>query len=264
MAPPIGIYEGKLENGDNTVIADEIKDATKLFNESLGAPDWDREIRITSRHDDEPSTLRISYTVGDNEYPDSEDPSFRPTDSAVSETAGKIIDKIKQSGNADIDKLIIESWPDTTFKAYEQGDVGENNITEPESISGKKLADYVSDKSELKLVVPVGFEIDNAITNGGQKTIKQVFSEYLNVASPKAKEFFEGMTISVQIADEAEVDMSVEYDCELKYEDDKIPQDVREYMASAITKVIDKIKTGCVGEVWIRQGKPNTQEFLIS
>lgn len=148
MAPPIGIYEGKIEKGDNTVIADEIKGATKLFNESLGAPDWDREIRVTSRSDDEPSTLRISCTVGDNEYPDNEDPSFRPTNSAISETAGKIINKIKQSGNADIDKLIIESWPDTTFCNYEQENVYGDTINEPESILKKKLSDYVSGKSD--------------------------------------------------------------------------------------------------------------------
>jgi len=238
------------------------KDIGTLFNTMTGAELWDSEVGETISVESEDEGIKIACTVGDNEYPDRPDPSFRPTDETIDATGAAIVDLIKKSG-ANVPKLVVERWSDTTFMGYEQSEVEADELQEPEDLAQNPVEKFI-DEPVMKVVVTSTAE-SIAQSGGDVKEFESGFAtefqKKLVGISPNAKAFFGNVSVVVKVVVMREVDFSVEFDGDIK--GDKMPEDIRGYMANAALHTINGIKPNCTGEVWIRQGQPNTKVYPV-
>lgn len=67
-----------------------------------------------------------------------------------------------------------------------------------------------------------------------------------------------GIEAEVEFTESADTDAAVEFDCD----GNSIPENVRRYMAESVLYLLDstQLREGS-GEVWIRQGQPETHRF---
>ena len=262
--PPIaigGFPEGNA-NSEKEVIKqrDLLSDILTVFNAELGAPDDDREFRVVNTGV-EPGQIKIAFGTSDTTYiaerPDN--PSFWPSSEEIDAAGTKIVDMIKKSDSG-VSELIIESWVDATFRMYERQEIESTELKEPEGLITSPIEKFVNNPV-MEIVVSSSAE---SIKQAGgniaefENGFSTEFQEKLNDISPNAKSFFENMRVVAKVVALGEVDFSIEFDGDIKDINNKIPAEIRKYAANAALRVLNQIKPDCTGEIWVRQGQPNT------
>lgn len=147
---PIAILEIPRSGRIDTSKAKELCDkAGNCLHDILGVPDpEDKESRVTRSVLDK-AILRMSFTIGPNEYPDFEPKSFFPTAEQI-ESAGQSVMEVVKNSPFGVSQVIIEAWRNTTFVLRE----GETPKPVPR-ITEKELREIGSrlDKPRIRLVL---------------------------------------------------------------------------------------------------------------
>ncbi|MEI7689895.1 MAG: hypothetical protein WCI79_02950 [Candidatus Saccharibacteria bacterium] len=265
--PPIAIggFPENKKNGEQEVLKQKnlLNEILGIFNAELGAPEDDKEFRVISTGA-EPGQIKIAFGTSDNTYPEREDPSFWPSAEKIDAAAIKIIDLIKRSG-ADINELVIESWTDATFRMYKPDEIKEDKLQEPEGLVASPIEKFV-DKPVMDIIVSSSSE---SIAQAGgdvaefESGFAAEFREKLVGVSPNAKSFFDSVSVVAHVVTLGEVDFSIEFDGQVKDANDKIPLEIRKYMANSALHVLGQVKPDCSGEIWVRQGTPNASQTYI-
>lgn len=254
---PIVILEIPKNSQMNVSQAKELcENVGDRLHDILKVPDPNDKERRVIRSGSEETILRMSFTVGPNEYPDFEPTSFFPTKDQI-ESAGKSVLTMTKESQLGVSQVVIEAWRDTTF-ALRKGETPEPASPIPE----KALREIGSclDRPRIKIV------LSPQKREGGSFSKEQNLSseiEYQGIVSEISKrmtemlELKETVAAEVEFADSADTDISVEFDCEVE-PNKLIPIEVREYMAESVLHILDSNQTtkGGSGEVWIRQGQP--------
>lgn len=227
------------------------------LHDKLEVPDKeDKEGRAIRTSLDE-TVLRITFTIGPNEYPKFEKKSFFPTTDQI-ESAGKSVLEIIKELKVDVSRVVIEAWRDTTFALREEEEIPELASPMPEKVL-RDIGNHLSNP-RIKLVLSPKKqeggsslkERDQPLENGGSEEVASELSrrltEILGLKEIKAE---------VEFTELADTDIAVEFDCDTE-PGKLIPEEIRKYMAESVLNLLgsnDHTKEGSA-EVWIRQGKP--------
>lgn len=255
---PIAILEIPKNSQTNVSQAKELcEKAGDCLRDALNVPDLeDKECRVI-RNGSEGTILRMSFTVGPNEYPDSKPTSFFPTKDQI-ESAGKSVLTIAKESQLGISQVVIEAWRDTTF-ALRKGETSEP--VSPMSNEALREIGSCLDRPRIKIVLsPQKQEGTSFLKEQSLSLEMDNYSKVAREISNRITEIFkfnEVVTAEVKFADLADTDVSIEFDCETE-SDNPITEEVRQFMAESVLHILDSnrsTKDGS-GEVWIRQGQP--------
>lgn len=261
---PIAILEIPRSGLIDTAKAKELcENAGDRLHDILDVPDpGDKESRVTRGISDK-IILRMSFTIGPSEYPDFEPGSFFPTTEQI-ESAGQSVLGLVKDSSLGVSQVVIEAWKDTTFLLRE----GET----PKTVSPtteEKLREIGShlDKPRIRLIlsslyqegVSIPKELGQVPENESQRVTLELGKRIAEIFGYK-----EPITAELEFAQEADTDVSVEFDCEIK-PDTSLPEEVRKYMAESVLHILDSNQLTKEGsaEVWIRQGQPDTKVFNV-
>ena len=241
-------------------------DSLEIAHNQLGVPDPnDLEIQVIEGNGEQ-AQLRVSYTVGPNEYPDFPEPSFNPTDEQVSLAGSKIQAEAHGSG-LNIGRTTIEAWKDTTFMlrdpdAPEPAKPDEDIAKVGLSIENPRLRLVVSPE---KLPKPATLPRESEPTVEPEPNL--MFIESVGKKLSEALGLPENRPIPVHVQPTlfADTDFAVEFDCQPKpgYQ---VPAEARTHMAQLIERELNQNSSTRNGsaEVWVRQGQPVTHHFTTN
>lgn len=259
---PIAILEIPKKSQIRTSKAQELcVKAGDIAHSALRVPNpEDKETRVTEGISNKP-ILRISFTIGPNEYPEFKQKSFFPTEEQIN-SAGQSILKITKDSPISVSQVSIEAWKDTTF-LLRKGETPEPALP----VSKEELVKIGSNLGEprIKLVLSpqkreggsVSKELGHVPENENPRVTTELskrIAEIFGYESPIKAE--------TEFAKAADAEVSVEFDCGID-RGHAIPENVRKYMAESVLHVLDSsplTKEG-TGEVWIRQGQPHTKTY---
>lgn len=211
--------------------------------EGLSIPDPnDRELKINVLPTgDSKKSLYISYTFGKDEY--GQGKIFDPTE-VMQSTCQSIFDAVKPKG---IDRVTLEGWKNTAFMIRTEEETDNVETTVPDrfkdgiKIDGKTIVRLALSQSMFK----------NGLTNNESK--------YRDVAKGILSLFGEGK-IEIQQPDQADTDIGVEVDLDLKNE--KFSDEEMNYLMKKVEDCINENELTGDREksatIWVRQGKPVT------
>lgn len=237
-------------------------DSLEIAHRILNVPDpEDLEINIIEGKGGL-TRLRISYTIGPNEYPDFPIPSFKPTKEQVNQT-GKEIQVMADQGETAVGQTTIEAWSNTTFvirnpQAQKLTQVPEDLKEIGLSVEKPQLRLIVSPEKQGQTVLPREFE---------PTTEHEPNLEFIEGVGKKLSEILglpedPPIPIYIQPTLFADSDFTVEFDCQ-PIGDYLIPKEARTYMAQLIEQELNQNPSTRNGnaEVWIRQGQPVSYHF---
>ena len=180
------------------------------------------------------------------------------------ESAGQTIQEMIEGSPFGISQIVIEAWKDTTF-VLREGETSEP----PPPISQeelKRIGNHL-DRPRIRLVLSpqkrggVSFskELGQAPENESNKATLKLAKRIAEIFG-----YEEPITAELEFAQVADTDVSVEFDCETKA-GKSIPEEVRRYLAESVLSILDlnSLTKDGSGEVWIRQGKPDTRVFNV-
>jgi hypothetical protein len=262
---PIAIFEIPREGSTDVPQAKKLcEDVGEIVHNALGvpAPD-DKEIRVAEGTSDKPR-LRIAFTVGPNEYPDYKPPSFFPTTEAI-RSAGQAVAEAAKKSPLGISEAVVEAWRDTTFLLREEE---LPRPVSPMSAEDLKAIGRRLENPRIKLVLSPQ-KREGSSPAKEQDAVPQTESQ--KVSAELARRMAEILGSEVPIAAEvefaaaADTDIAVEFDCETVEGQAVLPESARRFMAKTALQVLDGNPLTREGsaEVWIRQGRPEVQEFEI-
>ena len=170
------------------------------------------------------------------------------------ESAGQTIQEMIEGSPFGISQIVIEAWKDTTF-VLREGETSEP----PPPISQeelKRIGNHL-DRPRIRLVL-------SPQKRGGVSFSKELGQAPENESNKATLKLAKRIAEIFGYEEVADTDVSVEFDCETKA-GKSIPEEVRRYLAESVLSILDSnslTKDGS-GEVWIRQGKPDTRVFNV-
>jgi len=236
----------------------------KIVHQLFEVPDpEDLEINVIGGEGEQTGIL-ISYTVGPNEYPDSPNPFFEPTDKQINQ-AGKEIHVKANQGNLKVAQTTIEAWDNTTFIVCNPEAPGPTQP--PEDLKGigrlikkPRLTLIISPKKQQGSVALPREVEPTTESEPNHKFIEGVgkkLSEVLGLPEDTP------ISIHVQPTLFADTDFAVVFDCQPdpSYQISGI---ARTYMAQLVEQELNQNPSTRDGtaEVWVRQGQPISRHFI--
>jgi hypothetical protein len=233
----------------------------------LGIPDPnDWEIR---RFVGDKVEASVNFTIG-REYPDFPGrENFYPERETIQLVGEKVFEVINGSSFAGAEKVTMNAWKDTTYRAYEVGVVDEPIVKVPAD-RREKIGQYIN-KPRLKIFIPPEILTE---TGGNKEREKSSEREKLDKLAEKAiKAIAETLGIPENIEGKAEIVIieprdlsenqdkppvvSLEFDCDIDH-DHRIPDNVRDEAVDRVEYLLkyDEITKKYPGEIWLRQGDP--------
>lgn len=223
----------------------------------LGIPDHtDRESRIVFDEATDRSMAVLSFTVGPNEYPKFEPQAFFPTETKIIEAGKKIKQLIEEAGLRGVG-VSMEAWEDTTFELREK----EPKELQPHGLTAEVIAEIGKRIKEARIRVVLSPDMIEA--GSGKETEQAKGIEfYSNITKEMARLMGKTLGVSeangiqaeVVVADKADSNISVEFDC--RPEGGLIPQELRERGAGRLEQLLNENLPSGEAEIWIRQGRP--------
>lgn len=236
--------------------------ALTQLSRTLEIPDpGDRETRVVDTDIRVPK-MRISFTVGPNEYPAyAPKNSFSPSEDQI-QTAGTIIQS-KARGRG-VTETTIEAWENTTFH------VRDPNAPPPSPYQpNKEIGRQIS---QPKLILVLSPDKASKMVSSSRKETEPLKENgpYIGLAKETARRILEALGIpgntecqtEVVKAKVADCDFSVEFDCQ-PAPGVKVSQEDRINAALQVEQLLNHSGLTQEGsaEIWIRQGDPKRQTF---
>ena len=244
---PISILETANSQLEKEKIRSLLERINASIHKALCVPDeGDQEIRWLTNSEFVSNSLKIAFTVGDNEYPDFEPSSFYPTVEQL-KNLNQVIEEILQKLDFTA-QIIIESWANSSFVFLE-------------NLPSENEMEAVDENIEIKELIghlQINAFISPDLNKNNPDVVQALFLEQLkNKLAQFLKINQENIDCQLIFPDLADTDISIEIDC-IKTGKNNLSISQRELILGLVMEFLQEKITekNLTAEIWLRQGEP--------